>query len=185
MIVGVDLAGSEKRPTGIAFLDQTVQTCLLFTDEEILSVCEGAELVAIDAPLSLPKKGGLRKGDRRLIEMGFRVFPPLFSGMRLLTRRGMRLAAKLRRKTEVIEIHPRTSGLILFETDKKTELLKKLRKIWPLRNPSEHEIDAVLAALTGKLYLEGKTRKVGNIVIPQITSRAGQPFGKDLKDRLP
>jgi len=182
LIVGLDLAGSEKRPTGVAFLDQKLQTCILFTDEEILSACGGVKLVAIDAPLSLPRKGGLREGDKKLIRMGFRVFPPLFSGMKSLTRRGMRLAAKLRGETKVIEIHPRTSGLILFRTDERSEWLRRIRKIYPLRSPSEHEIDAVLAALTGKLHLEGKTRKVGNIIIP--TFQAGQLSEKDLRDLL-
>ena len=181
MIVGLDLAGSEKRPTGVAFLGKTMQTCLLFTDEEIISVCGGAELVAIDAPLSLPKRGSLRKGDRKLIEMGFRVFPPLFSGMKQLTERGIRLVAKLRRRTKVIEIHPRTSGLILFGTDDRREWLRRIREIYPLRNPTQHEIDAVLAALTGKFYLEGKTRKVGNIVIPKTAFQAGPPSEKGSK----
>ncbi len=176
MIVGIDLAGDEKRPTGIALLGPTLRARLLFTDEEILRACEGAELVAIDAPLSLPRKGKLRKGDRELIQIGFRVFPPLFSGMRLLTRRGMRLAARLRKKTKVIEVHPRTSGLILFGTGERERWVEELREAgYPLENPCEHEIDAALAAFTGKLWLEGKTRKVGNIVIPQFGARLPRP----------
>ncbi|MEM2282976.1 MAG: DUF429 domain-containing protein [Candidatus Hadarchaeales archaeon] len=167
LIVGVDLAGSERRPTGIALLGRTLSTKTVHAEEEILEACRGAGLVAIDAPLSLPRKGGLRKGDRELIRMGYRVFPPLFSRMRMLTRRGMGLAAKLRREgIRVIEIHPRTSGLILFGTEDRRLWLRKLARLGVKRTASEHELDAALAALTGKLYLEGKTRKVGNIVIP-------------------
>lgn len=167
LIVGVDLAGSERRPTGIAFLGRTLSTKTVHAEEEILEACKGAGLVAIDAPLSLPRKGGLREGDRGLIRMGYRVFPPLFSRMRMLTRRGMRLAAKLRREgIRVIEIHPRTSGLILFGAGDRKLWLRKLVKLGVKRTASEHELDAALAALTGKLYLEGKTRRVGSIVIP-------------------
>jgi predicted nuclease with RNAse H fold len=168
LIVGIDLAGSERRPTGVAFLGSTLQTCVVFSDEEILCTCEGAQLAAIDAPLSLPRRGKLREGDRELIRMGFRVFPPLFSGMKSLTHRGIRLATRLRRRTKVIEVHPRTSGLILFGTDQRGKWVERLREFgYHLESPCEHELDAALAALTGKLYLEGKTKKVGNIVIPR------------------
>jgi len=58
--IGVDLAGLSKNPTGFALLKgKTVKTSLIYTDKEILeSIIKNApSLIAIDAPLSLPKKG--------------------------------------------------------------------------------------------------------------------------------
>ncbi len=174
MIVGLDLAGSPERPTGVAFLERRLQTCTLFQDEEIIVACQDTKLVAIDAPLSLPKKGALRKCDRDLIRMGYRVLPPLLGGMRALTLRGIRLARLIRKSgTEVIEIHPRTSALILFGEEDRKKWLRHLEKLGG-RPRNKHEIDAAVAALTGKLFLEKKTRNVGRIVIP-LSDRPSSP----------
>jgi len=94
--------------------------------------------------------------------------------MRSLTERGVSLAAELRAKNlEVIEIHPRTSGVLLFKTPDRDRWVTKLRKkrVKLKGNISEHEIDAAMAALTGALHLQKKTDEVGNskegtIVIP-------------------
>ena len=55
--VGLDLAGSPKRPTGICMLERNrADVAVLYTDEEILrAIGDRARAVAIDAPLSLPK----------------------------------------------------------------------------------------------------------------------------------
>ena len=56
-IVGLDLAGVESRPTGFCILaDMQAQTCLVYTDKEILAKIRESNprVVAIDAPLSLP-----------------------------------------------------------------------------------------------------------------------------------
>jgi len=56
-VVGVDLAGSEDRPSGLCFLcEKEVVTKLAYGDEEILKEIESfrPSVVAIDAPLSLP-----------------------------------------------------------------------------------------------------------------------------------
>lgn len=176
-IVGVDLAGRETNPSGFAVLSGgRLRTVLIYSDEDIENLCvsERPDLVAIDAPLSLPKCGSLRKADTSLIKRGFRVLPPTFGGMKSLTERGMRLAGELRTKgVRIIEIHPRTSGVILFG--------KAIRRVWVrelekrgvrfAKGTSEHEIDAAIAALTGALHLQGKTEGVGDasegiIVIP-------------------
>jgi len=59
LVVGLDLAGVEGRPTGLCVLDyMKAETSLVYTDEEILKRIKGIrpEIVAIDAPLSLPKE---------------------------------------------------------------------------------------------------------------------------------
>jgi len=87
----------------------------------------------------------------------------------------MRLAGMLRAKgLRVIEIHPRTSGVLLFKTSDRRRWVNKLSEkgIKLKEDASEHEIDAALAALTGALHLGGKTEEVGaaeegTIIIPR------------------
>lgn len=177
-IIGIDLAGHSTNPSGLALLSgRTFKTRIVHSDMEIIKLCrrEQPALVAIDAPLSLPVRGNLRHADASLIKRGLRVFPPTFSGMLSLTRRGIRLAKKLRaRKIRVIEIHPRTSGVILFKTSNRKRWLTKLKKMgFCLEGgKSRHETDAILAALAGALHLQGKTEEIGDgregmIIIPQ------------------
>ncbi len=169
MIIGLDLAGVPKNPSGFARLSNSeLQTSLIYSDDEILGQCtrSDAKLVAIDAPLSLPQQGNLRRADMLLIQRGFRVFPPTFAGMLSLTERGIRLAGALRAKgLRVIEIHPRTSGMLLFKTHNRRRWIVKLNKkgMKLEENANKHEIDATLAALTGALHLKGKTEEVGEI----------------------
>ncbi len=176
-IIGIDLAGHQTNPSGFALLSgRTFKTRLVHSDKEIINLCmqEQPALVAIDAPLSLPVRGNLRNADASLIKRGLRVFPPTFAGMRSLTERGIHLAKKLRaRKIRVIEIHPRTSGIILFKTPNREQWVTKLRrKEFRFEGGKrQHEIDASLAAFTGALHLQGKTEEIGNakegtIVIP-------------------
>jgi predicted nuclease with RNAse H fold len=67
-VIGIDLAGSSRNPTGWALLKgKAVKNLLLYTDNEISenTLRNHPALIAIDAPLSLPQKGELfRKADR-------------------------------------------------------------------------------------------------------------------------
>ncbi|MBN1244182.1 DUF429 domain-containing protein [Candidatus Bathyarchaeota archaeon] len=72
-VIGIDLAASNRNPTGWTLLkNKTVQTRLLYTDKEILNTLQKHHaLIAIDAPLSLPKKGAFfRKPDKEMIRKG-------------------------------------------------------------------------------------------------------------------
>lgn len=177
-VVGIDLAGRANNPSGFAlFSDRGLDVRLVYSDEEMIELCERERpvLIAIDAPLSLPRRGNLREADASLIKRGLRVFPPTFSGMRSLTERGMRLANEFRaKKFRVIEIHPRTSGVILFKSQDRRRWIDELGKRgWRLKgDESEHEVDATVAALTGVLHIQKKTEEVGaakegTIVIPR------------------
>lgn len=57
--VGIDLAGVEARPTGFCLMDENLManTCILHTDIEIIerTVELKPEVVAVDAPLALPR----------------------------------------------------------------------------------------------------------------------------------
>lgn len=176
-VIGIDLAGRAANPSGFALLsNRKISTRLVYPDEEIVNLCtrEHPDLIAIDAPLSLPKRGNLRKADASLIHRGLRVLPPTFAGMRSLTERGMSLAGALRAKgLRVIEVHPRTSGVLLFKTSDRERWMAELRKkgFHLEQSRSEHEIDAILGAVTGALHLRGKTEEIGEanegtIIIP-------------------
>ena len=195
-IVGIDLAGIESRPTGFCILDEKLktETKILYRDEEIVKEVLNVKpsLTSIDAPLSLPKgrcclrdncpcrkAGHLRKCDKDILRLKIRLLPVTLGPMRKLTMRGINLNKTLTSHGfKVVETLPSSVRKILgFPA--KTEGVDRLKKaltsygIKGLENKSlsEHELDAVLSALAGKLYLEGKALEVGDpseglIVIP-------------------
>lgn len=109
-IVGLDLASVESRPTGLCVLrDMKAETCLVYTNEEVLEKTEESkpEIVAIDAPLSLPAgresieqrtNVHLRECDKELLRRGIKFFPVTLGPMRKLTARGMSLRRTLENK---------------------------------------------------------------------------------------
>src|SRR2546427_3740748 len=119
VVLGIDLAGSPRRPTGLCLLrGLSAQTHVAFSDEDILNTVQQAQpdLVPIDAPLSLPKgrktihdRAGehFRDCDRELQRRGIRFFPVTLGPMRMLTERGLELQAKIRGMGyRVIECYP-------------------------------------------------------------------------------
>lgn len=191
IVIGIDLAGSEKRPTGICILiGDRINTSILYTDEEILNEVEkykGA-LIAVDAPLTLPKGRKsidqrcdihFRECDRELLRRRIKFFPITLGPMRSLTKRGMKLKKELEnRGFEVIEVYPGGAQDILGIPRKskgKEKLLEGLKKLGLKgfkKDMTDHELDAVTAAYVGKLYLEGNYEaygdpKEGLIIMPR------------------
>lgn len=167
-IIGIDLAGKEENPTGICILcGDGVKLLTLHTDQELISFVRkvNPSLIAIDAPLSLPKGrcclekdcecavgGHFRKAEREIRPYG-RVLPLTFRGMKMLTLRGIELGKALKKEHMVIETHPRTNQKLLGFKD----LEKDLNEIYDLpEDQSEHELDAILAAIVGCIYLKEK-----------------------------
>jgi len=190
-ILGIDLAGSEKRKTGICILNEKMEAnCFCFSkDKEILGLIEKEkpDLIAIDAPLSLPKgrkslkrksKIHFRECDRELWKFGIKFFPITLGPMRKLTERGIKLRKILEKKYKVIEVYPGATQDIL-KIPRKQKGLKKLKKgleklgIKILKkNPNGDELDAITCAFTGFLYLKGKyiaigDKKEGQIILPK------------------
>src|SRR5690348_7468929 len=102
-VVGLDLAGSERRNTGFCIMDSKMccWTEILRTDAEILSRTIEAKpaVVSIDAPLFLPlgrksieDRGPphFRECDKELLRMHIRFFPISLGPMRMLLTRGMK-----------------------------------------------------------------------------------------------
>jgi hypothetical protein len=180
--LGIDLAGNQRNPTGWATLaNKTVKAGEIHTDKEIIELVRKKVpiLTALDAPLSLPRRGILRKADREMIKRGYRVFPPRLAAMEGLTLRALRLIEELRKlRFQVIEVHPTSTrkalSLPLKEWRNIQTLLTQigLKGDIKVRVLTSHEIDAVIAALTAHLHLRGETVKIGNntegyIVVPK------------------
>lgn len=182
VIVGIDLAGTADTPTGWAeWRNKNITACQLYTDEEIINYSIQCDpiVIAVDAPLSLPREGTMRKADKAMHKRGYPVFPPVFSGMKKLTVRAMELTQKiLDRGFNVIEVHPASTRKALNIPTKDWQEIQKVFKHLGLKGDLEtriltpHELDAVTAAFTGYLYMQGKVELVGNskegfIVVPE------------------
>lgn len=166
-LLGIDLAGSEKRRTGIAYFEgDRIVTKSVYSDEEILEIAlkERFKVVGIDAPLSLPKgrrdieernKAHFRECDLKLRERGIRFFPITLGGMRKLTERGIKLKELLEREGKrVIEIFPGASLDVLGIKRKSIEGVRGFVKKLGFRENIENidESDAVVGLLT--LYFD-------------------------------
>jgi predicted nuclease with RNAse H fold len=188
--IGIDLAGVEHRETGMAVLraGRLERLTSAGTDAEILLLIAEAGpggTVAINAPLTRPlgrccldddcpcrTDPGTRSRqlERELARMGI---PALATALiKVLARRGSRLAAALRDLgCEPLEVYPFATLKLLGLPcrGKKTpsgrrQIYRALRPLVPgLRHPraSEHQLDAVVCALTAQLWREGRTRTVG------------------------
>jgi predicted nuclease with RNAse H fold len=182
MVVGIDLAGSLKRNTGICWLTgKRILACAtVHSDEEILDfiVRANPDLVVIDAPLHLPPgrksledRNGehFRPCDRELLRRGIRFFPITLGPMRSLTRRGIHLKHILsHRGFKVMEMYPGAAQDI-WHIPRKQEGLNRLRhglerlglhKLNPSMNGDE--LDAISGAYVGILFLKGNAEIIGN-----------------------
>ncbi|MCI4368205.1 MAG: DUF429 domain-containing protein [Thermoplasmata archaeon] len=183
-VVGLDLAGSPRRNTGFCVLTGATSTRLkvLHEDDEILTQTMDARpsLVSIDAPLTLPRGRAsleargpphLRECDRELLRRRIPFFPLTLGPMRMLTARGMRLAAEFTgRGMPVIESYPGGAQDALGMPRKHAgiEPLRAALKRYGMRGDVERpeithdELDAVTCALVGRLFVLGRAESIGD-----------------------
>ena len=194
IVVGIDLAGSPKRPTGICVLRNLMaKTHVVFSNDDILDFVKEARpaLVAIDAPLSLPKgrrtvhdRSGehLRACDRELLRRGIRFFPVTLGPMRMLTERGLALKRTLAAMGyQAVECYPGAAqdlwGIPRQHKDR-LGLLNGLRKLGLRglkKSATSDELDAATAALVGRWSLLGQGLMLGGktgILIPAFEGRS-------------
>jgi predicted nuclease with RNAse H fold len=140
-VMGIDLAGSPKRSTGICTLEEdTITLCAtVHTNQEIINYIEkdNPTLIAVDAPLHLPPgrrsiedKNGehFRPCDSELLRRRIPFFPITLGPMRLLTARGIQLKRILvKRGYRVVEVYPGAAQDI-WNIGRKQDGLAKLRK---------------------------------------------------------
>ncbi len=195
VVVGVDLAGSPRRATGVCVLrGMKAQTHVAFADEEILRLidCARPDIVPIDAPLSLPagrktihdRSGAhFRPCDLELRKRGIRFFPITFSSMRMLTERGLALRAKIEERGFLaVECYPGGAqdvwGIPRQHRDMPglREGLTALGVRGLTKAMTADELDAVTAALVGRWFLLGKGEMLGGadgILMPLETEKGG------------
>lgn len=161
-VIGIDLAGNPENRSGFCLITEEfgqrdTRSKTIFTDEEILEEIKRTlpNLVAIDAPLTDKKQD--RMCDKEMRKYG--SLPLNLPGVQMLAKRGYKLAQEISKlNIPVIEIFPRATEKIM---GLERESLSK----------SSHQADAIIAAITGFLHLEGKTKEVGDregkIVIPK------------------
>ena len=194
VVVGLDLAGSPKRPTGFCLLrGRDAETADLFGDEEILAAVRAAApaLVAIDAPLNLPpgrtsihdRNGShYRVCDLELRRRGIPFFPITLGPMRGLTERGI----QLRRAIEalgirVVEMYPGGAQDVWRIPRARRDRAGLRRGLMRLglkglaAAASDHELDAATGALVGRELLAGRAEVYGNFEDGAIVMPAAAP----------
>ncbi len=193
-VVGIDLTGSEARPTGWCLLKGTnVQTSTISTDEDIIAATlkTSPHLVSIDSPLCLPEGritvedsdpgrdefGIMRQSERELKRRGINVYPCLLPSMQKLTARGMKLAKIFRQKgIPVIESYPGAAQDILRIPRKGAgvEWLEMgLRDFgisgnYLTEKVTHDELDAITSALVGTFHLAGLSESLGTETEPPL-----------------
>ncbi len=188
-VVGIDLTGSEAKPSGWAVLiGNYAITKAIRTDEELISesLKYNPKVISIDSPLSYPagrdctdpncncKKYGItRYCERLLSSFGIGVYPCLIPSMEKLTNRGIALAKKFRDLgVEVIESYPGVAQDILSIRRKQNGLehLKNSYKNFGITGEyyyttakiTHDELDAISSALVGLFYINDQFVALGN-----------------------
>ena len=196
--LGLDPSGSERKRSGLAVIDESLsaESRIVRTDADILQAVREVQpdVVAIDAPLSLPKgrccadpscpcsvHGIVRSADRAVSRMGYRPFWTLLPSMVNLTLRSIRLRETLESKgVKVIEVYPGAAqdrlGLPRKQRgeDALLEGLLRLGIRFTDDKPKRvhDELDAVTAAYVGLCWLQDAYEAAGppdeiQIILPQ------------------
>jgi predicted nuclease with RNAse H fold len=196
LFFGIDLTATEQKPSACVCLNASLDAVyckLLSTDDALVDGINrnSPEIVAIDAPLSLPSgfccldedcmchlqsREKRRLSERELARSGI---PCYFTTKKSIIKKMVGRAVNLKRELEglgytVIEVYPYASKVCLFGTPvprkTTTEGLAWLRnRIKSLINYPEipswnHDLcDAALAAYTGYLYVKGDVDMVGDV----------------------
>lgn len=195
--LGIDLAASPRRPSGYAVLDGRWGLRGLGRagdDGEILALAQKVQprLVAIDAPLSLPRglccleescpcralaADGLKLAEGELLRRGIPLFPTTKRGIvKGLAYRGISLARALRAAGfAVVEVYPYANKVRLLggrppgkgTNMGRQQLRRALEPFIPglaaCPGPLDHDrLDALVAALTACLHAQGPCEALGD-----------------------
>jgi uncharacterized protein YprB with RNaseH-like and TPR domain/predicted nuclease with RNAse H fold/dephospho-CoA kinase len=187
VVVGLDLTGSEARPSGACVTrGRVAETTTLRSDEDVVAWVLAAkpDLVSIDSPLCLPvgrtrvtdddpmrHLGIMRESERILKRRGINVYPCLLPSMQRLTQRGIGIAATIRAHgIPVIECYPGAAQDIIGIPRKgageawlKQGLIEfGLEGEFIFANDLTHdELDAITCCLVGSFHLAGLTEGIG------------------------
>lgn len=186
-IVGIDLTGSEARPTGWCFLNGSkAKTDTISTDADLIqrTIETSPDLISIDSPLCLPfgrqtvfdddptrdEFGIMRFCERELKRRGVNVYPSLLPSMQKLTARGIRLAQTFRSLGfPVIESYPGAAQDVMRIPRKGAgeEWLKQGLRSFGIKGDyatskvTHDELDAITSALVGTFHLAELSEELG------------------------
>ncbi len=168
IVIGVDLAGKPSNPTGLCAKEGEGKVFkTVYSEKEITSFIEEFKplVVAIDAPI-MKGEPRIRLADKLLRRYG--ALPPTLESMRDLTIRGSRLAERLSKHYEVIEVFPTATAKILkiYRRD-----YRRTADILGVNVRNKHELDAYLCCLTAEYYLKGEVERIGDsdgwVIVPR------------------
>lgn len=177
--IGIDLTGSEVRPSGVAVLNgkDIEMTARPKSNSEFNFVIDqyAPDIISIDSPLSLPEdpKKIYRNCELELKRRGMGVYWCLLPSMKALTYRGIALADDLRSSGwNVIESYPGAAQDVLGipRKNKGLDVLRNGLAEYGVKGNldiSHDELDAVTAAIVGLLYLRGDYESLGCLIIPK------------------
>ncbi len=191
-VVGVDLAVPGRGWIGLAAVEArslVLESAALtreavYVAEYVMS--HVPHMVVIDAPLSLPERGGFRRAERWAMRMlSARLLPLTLASMRLLASTGAELRQRLQ-WTTVVETHPSSAARLAGAADAEAfleclGLSPGLPRGMP-RSKRRHVVDAVVAAAVGALLARGEALLYGDdavFVFPRpglcaVTTREGR-----------
>jgi predicted nuclease with RNAse H fold len=187
IFVGIDLAGSEKNPTGLAIIvaenlenlelnliSKIIVKNVLTNDEvinEIRSLQQEPVIIAIDAPFSVPQKGPWRLSELQLLTKGFKPVSSLLPAMHMLVIRAIKITEMLKTEfpdAKIIETFSHAIDSILkidrtefIQTMIQQERLEKYGK-WKRGRISTDEYDAILCALCALYHAQNRTEIIGD-----------------------
>lgn len=187
-VLGVDLAGSDRRPTGMCLLyrDYACRCWIVYRDVDIIlaALAYLPRVIAIDAPLTLPRGRKslttrepihFRSCDLELRRRGIRFFPITLGPMRTLTARGMLLKKDLKELGfNVIEVYPGGAQDVWGLPRKSKDLnmlidgLRSLGLRGLRMDMTGDEADAATCALVGLLYIDKRYEALGDVDEGQI-----------------
>lgn len=185
--VGIDLTGSEDRPSGWCLLRGNMTTTRrLKSDEDLVqrTLEANPKTVSIDSPLSLPegrksvfdddpgreRYGIMRVAERVLKSRGVNVYPALIPSMQRMTKRGIRLAEVFRgHGVPVIESYPGAAQDIMGIPRKRAgvELLATglsefgIAGEFLTKDVSHDELDAITSAVVNHFHWSGRYEALG------------------------
>ncbi|MGQ4891742.1 MAG: DUF429 domain-containing protein [Candidatus Njordarchaeia archaeon] len=188
VVVGIDLSGSDRRPSTLAMLDSN-QNLFIYNFQHLKEIIgfvieKSPKAIAIDAPFQLPNRGAFRECDRKMKKIGVKPLPPIWDSMKKLVYRAREILEKLDKSYIIVETFP-TGALNLLKMknikDRKTQMgvfnriveaykFKLVTKVFFVKDVLDATLCAIAALnyIRGWGYIEIKDDEGCRIVIPKL-----------------
>ena len=170
-VCGIRLTGDKDRECSVAVLGEELETFSTEDDREIVERVseERPAVVAFTNPHTRRTEKGFREDEEELVDEGYSFLPPSMFENDLLERTEfIKKSIQQNYRPEFIETRPEVSSEILgIENDRDLEMLDMDTG----EIESVGEFEAVMAALTARMYTENDYEDKGFIVPKKPGSR--------------